>query len=139
MKKIAVEELKKMTDFEGLVIQGCGGDLQEWVDGINNVLTEAGILLGGDTFRDVLTFEHNGHTNLLFNMDGVKLNVGALAMWRLQTHSTLKETGQLLPGMLKMFIKRENCFKIQLVQKLHKFKKKAVERSHEIITFTILM
>ena len=26
------------------VIQGCGGDLQEWVDGINDLLTQEGIL-----------------------------------------------------------------------------------------------
>lgn len=76
-----------MKDSEGLIIQGCGGDLQEWVDGINEMLTEAGILQNGARFTDVSAFEHKGITSLLFKMDGVDLNVGKLAMWRLQTHS----------------------------------------------------
>ena len=87
IKHIALKELKQMTDHEGLILQGCGGNLQDWADGINNALTEAGILYDGDTFKDVSVFEHNGITNLLFNMDNVKVNVGALAMWRIQTHS----------------------------------------------------
>ena len=29
-----------MGDQEGLVLQGCGGDLQEWVDGINEILAQ---------------------------------------------------------------------------------------------------
>lgn len=33
--KISAEDLKKMQDREGLVLQGCGGDLQEWEDGIH--------------------------------------------------------------------------------------------------------
>ena len=37
-----------MDSQEGLSLQGCGGSLQEWVDGINGLLTEAGILLEGD-------------------------------------------------------------------------------------------
>ena len=38
---ISLHELRKMNDCEGLVLQGCGGDLQEWVNGINDMLTEA--------------------------------------------------------------------------------------------------
>ena len=37
-----------MTDKEGLILQGCGGDLKEWEDGVNELLTESGILLEGD-------------------------------------------------------------------------------------------
>ena len=37
--KISAEDLKKMQDREGLVLQGCGGDLQEWEDGIHQMLT----------------------------------------------------------------------------------------------------
>ena len=32
-------------------------------------------------------FQHQGLTNLLFPFDGVKLDVGKLATWRLQTHA----------------------------------------------------
>jgi hypothetical protein len=68
------------------VWEGLSGNPQEWLDGINDMLTEAGILLDGDTFKNVSAFEHDGHTNLLFDMDDTKLDIGKLAMWRLQTH-----------------------------------------------------
>lgn len=86
IKEITVGELKKMTDKEGLILQGCGGDLKEWEDGVNELLTESGILLEGDTFKNVYVFENEGLTNLLFDMDDVKLDVGKLAMWRINTH-----------------------------------------------------
>lgn len=68
MRRITIDELKRMTDTEGLILQGCGGDLQEWISGINEILTEEKILKNGDTFKDVAVFEHNGLPNLLFNM-----------------------------------------------------------------------
>lgn len=85
--KITTDDLRKMNSREGLVLQGCGGDLQEWLDGINGMLAEAGILLDGSRFERVSVFQHDGLTNLLFPFEGVKLNMGKLAMWRLQTHS----------------------------------------------------
>ena len=36
---ITTENLRRMEEKEGLVLQGCGGDLKEWVDGINDMLT----------------------------------------------------------------------------------------------------
>ena len=86
IKQITTEDLLRMDGQEGLILQGCGGGLQEWVDGINSLLTEAGILMEGSKFESVSTFQHKGLTNLLFPFDGVKLDVGKLAMWRLQTH-----------------------------------------------------
>lgn len=62
------------------------------MDGINELFTDEGILQNGDTFKEVSTFEHNGIVNLLFHMDGVDLDVGKLAMWRLQSHSTFGGT-----------------------------------------------
>ena len=44
IKTVTADDLRQMEDQEGLVLQGCGGDLQEWVDGINDLFTEAGIL-----------------------------------------------------------------------------------------------
>ena len=89
MNKIATDELRRMNNSEGLILQGCGGNLQEWVDGINELLTEAGILQGGTKFKaeDCSSFEHKELTNLLFPFsDDVKLDMGKLALWRLQTH-----------------------------------------------------
>ena len=82
MDRITIEQLKQMTHSEGFILQGCGGDLQAWID----VLTEEGILLEGDTFKHISSFQHDGTTNLLFHFDDVKLDVGKLAMWRLRTH-----------------------------------------------------
>jgi hypothetical protein len=50
---ITADELREITESEGLILQGCGGEPQEWVDGINELLANEGILLGGDTFTDV--------------------------------------------------------------------------------------
>jgi len=86
MRDITIDELRSMNDREGLILQGCGGDPQEWIDGINEMLTDAGILRDGSRFSEVSRFEHDGLTNLLFHMDDVKLDGGKLAMWRLQTH-----------------------------------------------------
>ena len=46
-KQITTDDLRRMEGQEGLVLQGCSGDPREWVDGINGLLTEAGILLDG--------------------------------------------------------------------------------------------
>jgi len=102
MKHITTDELRRMTNTEGLILQGCGGDPNEWVTGINELLTKEGILLDGDTFKDVSVFEHGGLTNLLFSMDGVKLDIGRLAMWRLQSHGTFGGTwlSDYLPNRL---------------------------------------
>ena len=43
IKQIDCYELRNMKDKEGLIIQGCGGDLNEWTEGINEMLTESGI------------------------------------------------------------------------------------------------
>ena len=62
MKDITLDELKAMRKHEGLIIQGCGGDPQEWIDGIQDLLTTEEILLDGDTFKDVFRFENEGIT-----------------------------------------------------------------------------
>lgn len=60
IQKISKEQLRRMGDQEGLILQGCGGDPQEWVDGINEILTEEGILKKGARFEDAYTFQHDG-------------------------------------------------------------------------------
>ena len=90
VKQITTDDLRHMEDKEGLILQGCGGDPQEWVDGINGLLTEAGILLEGSKFEDVSSFQRDGVTCLLFPFEGAKLDAGRLAMWRIQTHEQFK-------------------------------------------------
>ena len=63
MRKIEKEELRTMHDREGLVIQGCGGDLKEWVDGVNQMLEQEGILPNGKRLDDVAVFQNEEVTN----------------------------------------------------------------------------
>lgn len=87
-KEVNAKELKTMRDEEGIIFQGCGGEVQEWVDGINKMLTDAGILEDGARLEDVTKFEYGGLTNLLFKFnEDDKIDMGKLAMWRIQTHS----------------------------------------------------
>ncbi|MCB6617334.1 hypothetical protein LI114_13755, partial [Ruminococcus sp. 210702-SL.1.03] len=89
---ISLHELRKMNDCEGLVIQGCGGDLQEWVNGINDMLTESGILQNGSKFEKAFSFKNGDLTCLLFPFDDVQLDVGKLAIWRLRTREDFGST-----------------------------------------------
>lgn len=88
IQKINVEDLRKMEGKEGLILQGCGGDPQEWLDGINDLLTKEGILQNGTKFENAYVFENEGITNILFPFEeNVQVDIGKLAMWRLMTHS----------------------------------------------------
>lgn len=87
IEKIKADDLRRMDGKEGLVLQGCGGELQEWLDGINDLFTKEKLLLDGTKFKNIYAFEHDSLTNLLFPFDGsAKLDIGRLAVWRLQTH-----------------------------------------------------
>lgn len=65
---ISLHELRKMNDCEGLVLQGCGGDLQEWVNGINDMLTESGILQSGSKFEKAFSFKNGDLTCCCFHL-----------------------------------------------------------------------
>ena len=93
IKNITTEDLRRMNGQEGLILQGCGGDPQEWLDGINKLLTDAGILRYGSKFENISVFSHEDLTNILFPFeDSVQLDMGKLAMWRLHTHETFGGT-----------------------------------------------
>ena len=92
IKNITTDDLRRMGNSEGLIIQGCGGDLQEWVDGINGLLTQEGILRNGSKFTDCSTFEHDNLTCPLFPFKNVDVDLGRLAIWRLKTHDTFGST-----------------------------------------------
>lgn len=116
--RIEAQKLRRMENNEGLVIQGCGGDLQEWVDGINDMLTEAGILINGSRFENCYAFENENLTCILFPFEDVQLEMGKLAMWRLQTHEQFGGTwlSDYVPNRLGGFTaeneqvqKKPNC------------------------------
>lgn len=117
IKNITLHELRKMNGSEGLVLQGCGGDLQEWVDGINEMLTESGILRNGNRFEKAYTFKNEGLTCLLFPFDNVQLDVGKLAIWRLETRETFGSTwlSDYVPNNLGGFIEEQSeAFEMEL-------------------------
>ena len=92
IKNITANDLKKMNNKEGLILQGCGGEVKEWVDGINDILTENGILLDDTKFDDVSVFQNDGVTCILYPFDNVHLDVGKLSMWRLQSYTAFDGT-----------------------------------------------
>lgn len=87
IRTITIDQLRRMEDQEGLVLQGCGGSAREWLDGINRMLTANGCLKNGTVFTNVHVFQKDGSTCLLFPFsDDVKLDMGKLAIWRLRSH-----------------------------------------------------
>ena len=92
IKSVSLHDLRKMNDSEGLVLQGCGGDLQEWVNGINDMLTESGILQNDNRFEKAYSFKNGDLTCLLFPFEDVQLDVGKLAIWRLRTREDFGST-----------------------------------------------
>ena len=83
IKKIDTETLRTMSGKDALILRGCGGDLQEWVDGINNMLSKENILRNGSRIEGCSAFEYDGLTCLVFPFEGADLDIGRLAMWRL--------------------------------------------------------
>ena len=87
INNITLSDLRRMNDKEGLILQGCGGETQEWVDGINEMLTDKGILLDNTKFESVSVFQNDGVTCILYPFEDVHLDIGKLAMWRLQSYT----------------------------------------------------
>lgn len=107
IKTVKTEELRRMNGAEGLILQGCGGDPQEWLDGINSLLTDEGILKNGSRFENISVFQNGGLTNILFPFeDGVDIDMGKLAMWRLRSHEQFGGTwlSDYVPNKLGGFV-----------------------------------
>ena len=113
IREIKAQDLRRTNGKEGLILQGCGGSLDERIDGINEMLTDEGILLDGTKFHDAVTFENESLTCLLFPFtDDVKLDVGKLAMWRLGTHDSFGGTCMIMwtTGLAGFFLRmKKQC------------------------------
>lgn len=92
INKITTNDLRKMNGKEGFILQGCGGEVKDWVDGINEMLKKDGILLDDTKFENVSVFENEGLTCILYPFENVHLDVGKLAMWRLQSYTAFAGT-----------------------------------------------
>lgn len=86
INEITAKDLRRMEKKEGLILQGCGGDIAEWVEGINEIFTQAGILKGDAKFESVSAFQYGELPCLLYSFEDVDLDMGKLAVWRVQTH-----------------------------------------------------
>ena len=86
IKKVTKADIIKMTNTEGLICLGTGGDLEEWVEGINEMMVEENVTTNKKVFTDIYAFEDGETTNLLFLFPETKseFNVSRLAMVRLQ-------------------------------------------------------
>lgn len=86
MKDISDKELLELrnNDYEHLVLQGCGGDLNEWVSGITKLLKENDIVPDSFKFKEVYFFENNDLSNMVFPLDNKDIDMGKLAMFRLK-------------------------------------------------------
>lgn len=108
--KITTDAIRQMNEKEGLILQGCGGDLQEWLDGINEELTKHGILLNNTKFTYCQSFTHNDLTCLLFPFDDVELDIGKFAIWRLKTYNSFGGTwlSDFIPNQLGGYVEKKH-------------------------------
>lgn len=86
MKELSLEEIKKLRNdnYECLVLQGCGGDLTDWVIGFTDLLKDEGIVNDSFSFNKIYFFENHDLTNLVFTLDDKDINMSKLAMFRLK-------------------------------------------------------
>lgn len=69
---------------EGLVLLGTGGDLQEWIDGVSELLKEAGIASPEFEVTEAHKVTTSGsRDDLLLLFDWAAVDMGKLAIWRL--------------------------------------------------------
>lgn len=84
ISKNKVLKLAEQTDY--LVWQGCGDPLEEWYEGITNMLIENEIADKNYKMKEMYVFDNNGLTCILTPLD--KLDLGKLAVMRLKWRET---------------------------------------------------
>lgn len=89
IKKINLDEVKELrnNNYEYLVLQGCGGDLNEWVDGITQMFKEEEIIPTDFSFNEIYSFQNDDLTNMAFALNSEDINFGKLAILRLKMRS----------------------------------------------------
>lgn len=78
-------DLMMLKDKEGLVCLGCGGNLDEWYEGINKMMVEEGVTTNPYIFKEVavVTLPNIVIMVFFFPEDILDFNVGRLAIVRL--------------------------------------------------------
>lgn len=90
IKELSCSEVKELRDrnYEFLILQGCGGELSEWVDGFTKMLKDEGIAKDSFSFDEVYLFQNNNLTNIAFALNNKDLDISKLAMFRLKIRET---------------------------------------------------
>ena len=81
IKEIKFRDLYDMKN-EYLVFQGCGGDLQEWYNGIAQLMVDEGCAKKGYKPKEMYHFEFNDISNVMIPIKD--LDLGRLAIVRLK-------------------------------------------------------
>ena len=109
IERIEESQLRTMNGKEGIILQGCGGEPQEWLEGVNRMFREANILKDGSKFDKCYVFSHKDHTCMLFPFENTDLDVARLAMWRLRSYELFGGTwlSDYVPNYLGGFIEED--------------------------------
>lgn len=83
-----LKEAVMINNTDGIVLLGCGGDKNEWIHGITDILQKEKIVPTGkinEIWGEIVLLETTGGRNdiALTFKDGVNYNMGKFAMWRL--------------------------------------------------------
>ena len=96
-KKVKFDKFKKTMErgsFEGIVLLGAGGSLDEWIEGITSLLNSEEIIKSRDP-KEIFMGAYElttsgGRTDLalVFNTKKNNIDIGKMAMWRLKFGDT---------------------------------------------------
>lgn len=92
VQNISLDEVKELANdnFEYLVFQGCGGNLNDWVNGVTNMLKDEKIVSDSFSFDKVYSFENGNLTNLAFALNSSDIDMGKLSIFRLKIRDDFK-------------------------------------------------
>ena len=139
IERITADDLRDMEHQEGLVLQGCGGEAQEWLDGINALLTQDGILQNGSRFETAKVFQHDGLTDLLFPFENIQVDSGipqeALNKEKAEVYEQLSEVNRKIRAEREKWklcrdICRQTPVMEQDIQKTEEHQKEVREHEH---------
>ena len=90
IKKLDISEVKELRNkgYEFLIFQGCGGELDDWIEGVTGLLKENNIVPSDFQFDEVYSFENNDVTNLAFGLNNKDINMSKLAIFRIKIRET---------------------------------------------------
>ena len=89
ISKMTFEDAYKDNPNDGIVLLGCGGDINEWIIGVSNNLKEEGISKTDkpdELWNDVrILTTSGGRTDVMLTpKKGAPIDIGKMAMWRIR-------------------------------------------------------